>query len=105
MNDFEEKVKYFIDLVCKNIQIAKREKPKNMSRKEMIFFNFNVRLDGQEIIVYNQQKDITYDILTKKIQNFDFQHVNKESVLNTISLLTQYVNNKITFKKISTFIQ
>jgi len=65
MKNFEEEVKYFINLIYKNIKIVKTNKPNNMSRKEMIFFNFNIRLDGQEIVVYNQEKDLVYDISVK----------------------------------------
>ena len=36
---FEEEIQYFINLVCKNIQIVKANKPKEYVKKEeMIFF-------------------------------------------------------------------
>ncbi len=98
MNNFEEEVQYFINLVCKNIQNVKTNKPTNMSKKEMIFFNLNIRLDGQEIVVYNQEKDIVYDISVKKIQGFEFEYVNKDLVLNVIDLLAKYINNEIYLK-------
>ena len=98
MEDFEEDVKYFIDLICKNVQIVKNDKPKNISKKEMIFLNLNIRLDGQEVVVYNQEKDLVYDISVKKIQDFKFKHVNKDLVLNTIELLTKYINDELSFK-------
>ncbi len=98
MKDFEEEVNYFINLVYKNIQIVKTNKPNNMSRKEMIFFNFNIRLDGQEIVVYNQDEDLVYDISVKEIQDYKFEHINKDLVLNVIDLLTKYINNEISYK-------
>lgn len=99
MDNFEEEVKYFIDLVCKDIKTVMTGKPKNISKKEMIFFNFNIRLDGQEIVVYNQEKDFIYDIPVKKIQDFEFKYVDKDFALNIIEILTKYINNKISFKK------
>lgn len=95
---FEEEIQYFINLVCKNIQIVKANKPKNMSKEEMIFFNFNIRLDGQEIVVYNQDKDLIYNISVKEIQDYKFEHINKDLVLNVVDLLTKYTNNEITYK-------
>ena len=99
MDNFEEEVEYFINLVRKNIQIVKTNKPETMSKKEMVFFNFNVRLDGQEIVVYNQEKDLIYDIFTNDIQNLKLKNINKRYVLSIIYLLTKYINNEITFKK------
>ena len=98
MNNFEEEVQYFINLVCKNIQNVKTNKPTNMSKKEMIFFNLNIRLDGQEIIVYDQERDLVYPISVKKIQNYEFKNMDKDFLLNTIDLLTKYINNEISFK-------
>ena len=43
MDNFEEEVQYFIELVNKNIQLLKTNKPINMSKEEMIFFNVNIR--------------------------------------------------------------
>lgn len=94
-----KEVEYFVKLFKKNIQIVKTNKPEAISKKEMVFFNFNVRLDGQEIVVYNQEKDIFYDIFTNEIQNLKFVNINKSYVLNIIHLLTKYINNEITFKK------
>lgn len=98
MKNFEEVVKYFINLVYKNIEIVKTDKPNNMSRKEMIFFNFNIRLDGQEIVVYNQDKDLVYDISVKEIQDYEFKHIDKDLLLNTIDLLTKYIKKEISYK-------
>lgn len=100
MSDFEEEVQYFINLVCDNIQKASIDKPKNMSKKEMVFFNFNIKLDGQEIVVYNQEKDLIYDISVKQIQNYEFEHIDKDKVLYIINLLTKYINNEISFNKL-----
>ena len=99
MNDFEEKVQYFIELINKNIQLLKTNKPINMSKEEMIFFNVNIRIDRQEIVVYNQEKDLVYDIFVKDIQNFKFKNINKSYVLNTISILAKYLNKEMSFKE------
>ena len=71
MDSFEEEVQYFTELVFNNIQ---RAKTKKKGQFEAVFFNVNVRLDGKEIAVYNQEKDICYDILTKDIEEFTFKH-------------------------------
>ena len=97
MDDFEEEVQYFIELVNKNIQLLKTNKPINMSKEEMIFFNVNIRIDRQEIVVYNQEKDLVYDIFVKDIQNFKFKNINKSYVLNTISILAKYLNKEMSF--------
>ena len=99
MDDFEEEVQYFIELVNKNIQLLKTNKPKNMSKQEMIFFNVNIRIYRQEIVVYNQEKDLVYDIFVKDIQNFKFKNINKSYVLNTISILAKYLNKEMSFKE------
>lgn len=99
MDNFEKEVKYFMNLVSKNVQLVKTNKLANMSKKEMVFFNFNIKLDGQELVVYNQEEDLFYDISVKKIQDFEFENLDKFYVLNVISLLTKYINNEISFKK------
>lgn len=98
MNDFEEDVQYFIDLVKNNINVLKTNKPRGISKEELIFFNWSMSQDGQEITVYNQEKDFVYEILTKTIKEFYFQKVNKEEVLNLITLLKLYSNQEITVK-------
>lgn len=100
MDNFEEQVQYFIDLIRNNINLVTTNKPDGISKEEMIFFNWNMRRDGQELAVYNQKKDLIYEISTKKIKDFKFKNINKDDVLNLIALLNQYSNKKITFKNL-----
>jgi len=100
MDNFEEQVQYFVDLVRNNIDLATTNKPEGISKKEMIFFNWNMRQDGQELAIYNQKEDLIYEISTKKIKDFKFKNINKDDVLNLITLLNQYSNKKITFKNL-----
>ena len=98
MNNFEDEVQYFIDLIKNNINLLTSNNLQGISKEEMIFFNWNMSKDGQEVAVYNQEEDMIYIIHTKNIQDFEFKYVNKDLVLNTISLLTKYINNEISFK-------
>ena len=99
MDSFEEEVNYFIYLVSNNIQKAKTLKKGIF---EMVFYNLNIRLDGQEIAIYNEEKDVFYNLFTKDIQKFSFEHyLAKHLALNYIDLLTKYNNNKITFEEVA----
>lgn len=99
MDSFEEEVQYFTELVFNNIQ---RAKTKKKGKFEAVFFNVNVRLDGKEIAVYNQKKDICYDILTKDIEEFNFEHyITKHLALYYIDKLTKYSNNQISFEEVA----
>lgn len=100
MDNFEEEVQYFMDLVKNNINQVMNNKPEGISGEEMIFFNWNMRKDGQEVVVYHQKKEEIYDIPTKKIKNFAFQKINKEEVLNVITLLKLYANKEISIKNL-----
>lgn len=97
MDNFEEEVQYFTELVFKNIQKAKARKKR---KDEMVFFNLDIRKDGQEIAIFNQEKDYVYTILTKDIEEFNFkQYLIKELALRYIKKLTKYASNEITFEE------
>ena len=97
MSDFEKEVEYLLHLIKNNINIVTTNKPEGISTEELVFFNWNMSKDGQEIAVYNQEKDVVYDIVTKKIETSEFQKVKKEKALNIITLLRLYANKKISF--------
>ena len=99
MDSFEEEVRYFNNLVCDNIQLAKTKKK---DKAAAVFFNFNVKKDGKEIAVYNQAKDLFYTIFTKDIETFNFE----DDVIGFLALayierLTKYTNNQMTFEELA----
>lgn len=99
MDSFEEEVNYFIYLVSNNIQKAKTLKKGIF---EMVFYNFNIRLDGQEVAIYNQEQDMFYNIFTKDIENYNFkQYLTKYLALYYIDKLAKYSNNQITFEQLA----
>ena len=97
MYNFEDEVQYFNELVFKNIQKAKERKKR---KDEMVFFNLDIRKDGQEIAIFNQEKDYVYTLFTKDIEEFNFkQYLIKELALRYIKKLTKYASNEITFEE------
>ena len=99
MDSFEEEVKYFTDLIFNNIQNAKTKKK---GKFEAVFFNVNVRLDGQEVAIYNQEQDMFYNIFTKDIENYNFkQYLTKYLALYYIDKLAKYSNKQITFEQLA----
>jgi len=97
MMNFEKEIDYFLNLVEHNIKNAKTTKK---SKTKAIFFNLNLKLDGEEIAVYNMGKKYAYTLYTKEIQDFNFKRVNKSYVLYVIERLTLYANNKIKLDEI-----
>lgn len=98
MSEFEKEAMYFVNLAIKNIEKAKESKKR---RDEIIFHNVNVSLTGEEVAVYNEEKDIMYTILTKDVENYKFTIYIKELVLKYIKKLTKYANNEITFEELA----
>lgn len=97
MDNFEEEVFYFVNLVLKNIQKAATRKKR---KDEMVFFNLDIRKDGQEVAIFNQEKDYVYTILTKDIEEFNFKRYPiKDMALRYIEKLTKYASNQITFEE------
>ena len=94
--DFEKEVYYFLDLVFNNIQVAKTSKNKTKA----VFTNLKLKPNGEEVIVYNKEKNYSYVLYTKQIQDFDFKiEFTKHIALYYIYKLTKYLNHKITFKE------
>ena len=100
MNKIESEVEYFLKLFDKNMRIVKEKKLNNMSKEEMIFFNFNISLNGKELIVYNQEEDLIYYIRINQIQETNFKKIDKEYILNLIKLLEKYLKREITINKL-----
>ena len=69
MDNFEEEVQYFVDLFYDNMQLAKTKKGKK-SREEAIFHNLNIKLDGQEVAIWNKEKDWAYILTKKEMQEY-----------------------------------
>ena len=99
MENFEEDVQYFVELILNNIKTVKEKK---RCKKQTIFNCINVRLDGKEVIVYNEEKDIVYNLYTEDIKNYR----NSESLtwgivqhlaLSYIDKLDKYNRREITF--------
>lgn len=98
MSDFEKEAIYFVSLVIENIQKAKESKKR---RDEIIFHNVNVSLTGEEVAVYNEEKDMLYEIFTKDVENYNFSIDIKWIILKYIKKLTQYANKEITFEELA----
>lgn len=95
-SDFEEEVFNFIVLVFNNIQIARTGKNKTKA----VFLNLKV--NDEEIIVFNKEKNYSYTLCKKQIQDFVFeQQLIKDLALIYIDKLTQYLNKKITFEELA----
>ncbi len=98
MNNFEQEAMYFVIVVLNNIEKAKESKKR---RNEIIFHNVNVSLTGEEVAVYDEEKDMVYDILTKDVENYKFSIDVKWIILKYIKKLTQYANKEITFEELA----
>lgn len=95
-NNFEEKVFYFIVLVFNNIQVARTRKNKTKA----VFLNLKV--NDEEITIFNKEKNYSYTLCKKQIQDFAFeQQLIKDLALIYIDKLTQYLNKKITFEELA----
>ncbi len=93
---FEEEAFYFIVLVFNNIQVAKTRKNKTKA----VFLNLKV--NEKEITVFNTEKNYSYTLCKKQIQDFVFeQQLIKDLALIYIDKLTKYLNKKITFEELA----
>lgn len=99
MDNFEEEVRYFTDLVFKNIQEAKNRK----KRKEETIFNcINVSKNGQSVVVFDMNKGYPYELLKKDIEEYNFKiYVTKHLALLYIERLIKYSNKEITFEELA----
>lgn len=97
MDNFEEEVKYFVDLIIKNIQEAKNKK---MDQEEAILNCINVSKDGQSVVVFNLDKDYCYELLKKDIEQYDFKNeATKYLALYYINKLLRYLQKEMTLKE------
>lgn len=74
MDNFEEEVQYFTELVYNNIQEAKKRKNKKALAEETILNCISVSKDGQSIFVYNMDKDYCYELLKKDIEKYNYKN-------------------------------
>lgn len=97
MDNFEEEVQYFVDLIIKNIQEAKNKK---MDQEEAILNCINVSKDGQSVVVFNLDKDYCYELLKKDIEQYDFKNeATKYLALYYINKLLRYLQKEMTLKE------
>jgi len=99
MNNFENEVQYFIDLVFNNMQTAKTKKGK-IEREEAVFKNINISKNGEEVAVWDMEKDYAYILKVKEIEDFEFkEYLTKHLALYYIDILKKYEKNEITFEE------
>lgn len=97
MNNFEEEVQYFVDLIIKNIKEAKNTK---MDQEEALLNCINLSKDGQSVAVFNLDKDYCYEILKKDIEQYNFKNeTTKYSALYYINKLLRYLKRDMTFNE------
>lgn len=97
MDNFEEEVQYFTELVTNNIQEAKSKKK---GKEEAVLNCINLSKNGQSVVVFNLDKDYCYELLKKDIEECNFKHEGtKYLALYYIGRLTQYLNNEMTFEE------
>lgn len=97
MNNFEEEVQYFVDLIIKNIQEAKNTK---MDQEEALLNCINLSKDGQSVAVFNLDKDYCYELLKKDIEQYNFKNeATKYLALYYINKLLRYLKKEMTLKE------
>lgn len=94
MDNFEDEVQYFTELVTNNIQEARKGKK---DKEEAVWNCINLNKDGQSVFVYNLDKDYCYELLKKDIEEYNFKHEGtKYLALYYINKLTRYLNKEMT---------
>lgn len=94
MDNFEEEVQYFVDLIVNNIQEARSGK---RDKEEAVWNCINVSKDGQSVVVFNLDKDYCYEILKKDIEAYNFKsYLTKYLAIYYIDKLTNLLNKKMT---------
>lgn len=94
MNNFEDEVQYFVDLIIKNIQEAKSRKK---DQEEAVWNCISVNKDGKSVFVYNLDKDYCYELLQKDIEEYHFKNEGtKYLALYYIGKLTSFLNKEMT---------
>ncbi len=102
MDNFEEEVQYFTELVYNNIQEAKKRKNKKALAEETILNCISVSKDGQSIFVYNMDKDYCYELLKKDIEKYNYKNYRTKALaLYYIGRLIEYLKKEITFEELA----
>lgn len=102
MDNFEEEVQYFTELVFNNIQEARNRKKGSKEAEEAILNCINISKDGQSIFVFNMNKDYCYELLKKDIEEYNYKNeVTKALALYYIGRLLGYLKKKITFEELA----
>ncbi len=102
MDNFEEEVQYFTELVYNNIQEARKRKNKKALAEEAILNCISVSKDGQSIFVYNMDKDYCYELLKKDIEKYNYKNYRTKALaLYYIGRLIEYLKKEITFEELA----
>lgn len=94
MNNFEEEVQYFVDLISNNIQEARKGKK---DKEEAVWNCISVDKDGKSVFVFNLDKNYCYELVKKDIAEYRFNNkVTKYLALYYIGKLTSFLNKEMT---------
>ncbi len=94
MDNFEEEVQYFTELVYNNIQEAKKRKNKKALAEETILNCISVSKDGQSIFVY--------ELLKKDIEKYNYKNYRTKALaLYYIGRLIEYLKKEMTFEELA----
>lgn len=100
MDNFEEEVQYFTELVYNNLQEARNRKKQKAAAEEAILNCISVSKDGQSIIVYNMDKDYCYELLKKDIEKYNYKNYRTKALaLYYIGRLIEYLKKEVTFEE------
>lgn len=102
MDNFEEEVQYFTELVFDNIQEARNRKKGSKEAEEAILNCISISKDGQSIFVYNMDKDYCYELLKKDIEKYNYKNYRTKALaLYYIGRLIEYLKKEITFEELA----
>ncbi len=102
MNNFEDEVQYFTELVFNNIQEARNRKKGSKEAEETILNCISISKDGQSIFVYNLDKDYCYELLKKDIEEYNYKNYRTKALaLYYIGRLLGYLKKEITFEELA----
>lgn len=94
MNNFEDEVQYFVDLILNNIQEARSRKT---NKEEAVWNCISVDKDGKSVFVFNLDKNYCYELVKKDIAEYHFNNkVTKYLALYYIGKLTSFFNKEMT---------
>lgn len=102
MDNFEEEVQYFTELVYNNIQEAKNRKKGSEEAEEAILNCISVSKDGQSMFVYNMDKDYCYELLKKDIEKYNYKNYRTKALaLYYVGRLIEYLKKEMTFEELA----